>query len=89
MSILKPLSSCSSNQTSNFLSFQLLLFGGHGTGGWLSRYDVYHNDCIILDRGEFFSSLLVGFLADVCWMCHYDDSQPPIPQGLFYPRIPA
>ncbi|XP_020087855.1 acyl-CoA-binding domain-containing protein 5 isoform X1 [Ananas comosus] len=28
----------------------LLLFGGHGTGGWLSRYDVYHNDCIILDR---------------------------------------
>ncbi|KAF9596817.1 hypothetical protein IFM89_013603 [Coptis chinensis] len=29
---------------------QLLLFGGHGTGGWLSRYDVYHNDCIVLDR---------------------------------------
>ncbi|CAA7397087.1 unnamed protein product [Spirodela intermedia] len=28
----------------------LLLFGGHGTGGWLSRYDVYHNECIILDR---------------------------------------
>ncbi|WOL03473.1 rab9 effector protein with kelch motifs isoform X4 [Canna indica] len=28
----------------------LLLFGGHGTGGWLSRYDVYYNDCIILDR---------------------------------------
>ncbi|RZC76869.1 hypothetical protein C5167_000997 [Papaver somniferum] len=28
----------------------LLLFGGHGTGGWLSRYDVYHNDCIVLDR---------------------------------------
>lgn len=28
----------------------LLLFGGHGTGGWLSRYDIYHNDCIILDR---------------------------------------
>ncbi|KAJ0972690.1 hypothetical protein J5N97_020649 [Dioscorea zingiberensis] len=28
----------------------LLLFGGHGTGGWLSRYDVYHNDCVILDR---------------------------------------
>ncbi|GMN52715.1 hypothetical protein TIFTF001_021868 [Ficus carica] len=28
----------------------LLLFGGHGTGGWLSRYDVYYNDCIVLDR---------------------------------------
>ncbi|KAI8563482.1 hypothetical protein RHMOL_Rhmol03G0114000 [Rhododendron molle] len=28
----------------------LLLFGGHGTGGWLSRYDVYHNDCVVLDR---------------------------------------
>ncbi|KAG6573874.1 Protein GLUTELIN PRECURSOR ACCUMULATION 3, partial [Cucurbita argyrosperma subsp. sororia] len=28
----------------------LLLFGGHGTGGWLSRYDVYHNDSIVLDR---------------------------------------
>ncbi|KAG6680355.1 hypothetical protein I3842_13G037500 [Carya illinoinensis] len=28
----------------------LLLFGGHGTGGWLSRYDIYYNDCTILDR---------------------------------------
>ncbi|KAJ3684020.1 hypothetical protein LUZ61_013184 [Rhynchospora tenuis] len=28
----------------------LLLFGGHGTGGWLSRYDVCYNDCIVLDR---------------------------------------
>ncbi|XP_078434712.1 galactose oxidase/kelch repeat superfamily protein isoform X2 [Wolffia australiana] len=28
----------------------LLLFGGHGTGGWLSRYDIYHNECIVLDR---------------------------------------
>nr|KYP35271.1 RING finger protein B [Cajanus cajan] len=28
----------------------LLMFGGHGTGGWLSRYDIYHNDCIVLDR---------------------------------------
>lgn len=26
------------------------MFGGHGTGGWLSRYDIYYNDCIILDR---------------------------------------
>ncbi|GMY39625.1 acyl-CoA-binding domain-containing protein 5-like [Fagus crenata] len=29
----------------------LLLFGGHGTGGWLSRYDIYYNDCV-LDRGK-------------------------------------
>lgn len=28
----------------------LLMFGGHGTGGWLSRYDIYYNDCIVLDR---------------------------------------
>ncbi|KAF5729427.1 hypothetical protein HS088_TW21G01592 [Tripterygium wilfordii] len=28
----------------------LLLFGGHGTAGWLSRYDIYYNDCIVLDR---------------------------------------
>ncbi|XP_062091852.1 protein GLUTELIN PRECURSOR ACCUMULATION 3 [Humulus lupulus] len=28
----------------------LLLFGGHGTGGWLSRYDIYYKDCIVLDR---------------------------------------
>lgn len=27
-----------------------MLFGGHGTGGWLSRYDIYYNDCIVLDR---------------------------------------
>jgi hypothetical protein len=36
--------------TSLNLFMQLLLFGGHGTGGWLSRYDVYYNDTIILDR---------------------------------------
>ncbi|XP_062173890.1 protein GLUTELIN PRECURSOR ACCUMULATION 3 isoform X2 [Alnus glutinosa] len=28
----------------------LLLFGGHGTGGWLSRYDIYYTDCVVLDR---------------------------------------
>ncbi|KDP45008.1 hypothetical protein JCGZ_01508 [Jatropha curcas] len=28
----------------------LLLFGGHATGGWLSRYDIYYNDCTVLDR---------------------------------------
>eukprot|EP00249_Psilotum_nudum_P018031 c26606_g1_i1 orf=196-1587(+) len=31
---------------------QLLIFGGHGTGGWLTRYDIYYNDCIILDRAS-------------------------------------
>lgn len=31
------------------------MFGGHGTSGWLSRYDVYFNDCIVLDRGECFT----------------------------------
>lgn len=48
-------------------SLQLLLFGGHGTGGWLSRYDVYYNDCIVLDRGECVSENLRNFLDDnVC-----------------------
>lgn len=27
-----------------------MVFGGHGTGGWITRYDIYHNDCVILDR---------------------------------------
>lgn len=31
---------------------QLLVFGGHGTAGWLTRYDVYYNDCVILDRAS-------------------------------------
>ena len=44
----------------------------HGTGGWLSRYDIYYNDCIVLDWGECLTTLLVGFLADMCWMCHHD-----------------
>lgn len=34
-----------------FLALQLLIFGGHGTGGWLTRYDIYHSDCVVLDRG--------------------------------------
>ncbi|GMY19992.1 F-box/kelch-repeat protein At1g51550-like [Fagus crenata] len=38
----------------------LLLFGGHGTGGWLSRYDIYYNDCV-LDRGKCF----INF---ACWI---------------------
>lgn len=41
---------------------QLLLFGGHGTGGWLSRYDVYYNDTIILDRGRFLLTVLIRLL---------------------------
>ncbi|KAF3782045.1 Host cell factor 1 [Nymphaea thermarum] len=43
-----PSPRCGHTVTSN--GNHLLLFGGHGTGGWLSRYDVYHNDCIVLDR---------------------------------------
>ncbi|KAL5974586.1 hypothetical protein ACLOJK_031256 [Asimina triloba] len=43
-----PSPRCGHSMTSG--GHNLLLFGGHGTGGWLSRYDVYHNDCVILDR---------------------------------------
>ncbi|KAM7532299.1 hypothetical protein LguiB_035709 [Lonicera macranthoides] len=43
----------------------LLLFGGHGTGGWLSRYDIYHNDTVVLDRGERFSEKILGDLVIV------------------------
>ncbi|EOA26915.1 hypothetical protein CARUB_v10023011mg [Capsella rubella] len=43
-----PSSRCGHTVTSG--GHYLLLFGGHGTGGWLSRYDVYYNDTIILDR---------------------------------------
>ncbi|XP_042462990.1 protein GLUTELIN PRECURSOR ACCUMULATION 3-like isoform X4 [Zingiber officinale] len=47
----------------------LLLFGGHGTGGWLSRYDVYHNDCIILDR------------VSVQWKRLATSNDPPAPRA--------
>ncbi|KAF3626870.1 hypothetical protein FXO37_30181 [Capsicum annuum] len=43
-----PTARCGHTVTSGGL--YLLLFGGHGTGGWLSRYDVYYNDCVVLDR---------------------------------------
>ncbi|KAH9768907.1 Galactose oxidase/kelch repeat superfamily protein [Citrus sinensis] len=43
-----PSSRCGHTITSG--GHYLLLFGGHGTGGWLSRYDIYYNDTIILDR---------------------------------------
>ncbi|XP_021731470.1 rab9 effector protein with kelch motifs-like [Chenopodium quinoa] len=43
-----PSSRCGHSVTSR--GHYLLLFGGHGTGGWLSRYDIYYNDCIILNR---------------------------------------
>ncbi|XP_027111361.1 protein GLUTELIN PRECURSOR ACCUMULATION 3 isoform X1 [Coffea arabica] len=43
-----PAASCGHTVTSG--GPNLLLFGGHATGGWLSRYDVYHNDCVVLDR---------------------------------------
>ncbi|KAK9122729.1 hypothetical protein Sjap_012331 [Stephania japonica] len=44
----QPAPRCGHTLTSE--GHNLLLFGGHGTGGWLSRYDIYHNDCIVLDR---------------------------------------
>ncbi|XP_074339249.1 protein GLUTELIN PRECURSOR ACCUMULATION 3 isoform X2 [Apium graveolens] len=44
----------------------LLLFGGHGTGGWLSRYDIYHNDCVVLDR------------VSVQWKRLSTDNEPPV-----------
>ncbi|XP_072964441.1 protein GLUTELIN PRECURSOR ACCUMULATION 3 [Typha angustifolia] len=47
----------------------LLLFGGHGTGGWLSRYDIYHNDCIILDR------------VSVQWKRLPTNNEPPSPRA--------
>lgn len=45
-----------------FLALQLLIFGGHGTGGWLTRYDIYHSDCVVLDRGLCAFSKLIIFL---------------------------
>lgn len=48
---------------------QLLVFGGHGTGGWLTRYDIYHNDCVILDR------------ASVQWKRLALNSEPPPPRA--------
>nr|GMC96125.1 host cell factor [Ipomoea batatas]GME19176.1 host cell factor [Ipomoea batatas] len=43
-----PSARCGHTVTSG--GHNLMLFGGHGTGGWLSRYDIYYNDCIVLDR---------------------------------------
>lgn len=33
------------------IDLQLFVFGGHGTAGWLTRYDVYYNDVFNLNRG--------------------------------------
>ncbi|KAF3968294.1 hypothetical protein CMV_007790 [Castanea mollissima] len=71
-----PSSHCSHTVTSG--GHYLLLFGGHGTGGWLSRYDIYYSDCIVLDWGECLKTLLVGFLADMRWMCHHDVNERSI-----------
>ncbi|KAL7583761.1 hypothetical protein Lser_V15G43085 [Lactuca serriola] len=43
-----PAARCGHTVTSG--GHYLLMFGGHGTGGSLSRYDVYYNDCVVLDR---------------------------------------
>nr|KAJ0211735.1 hypothetical protein LSAT_V11C400218400 [Lactuca sativa] len=45
-----PAARCGHTVTSG--GHYLLMFGGHGTGGWLSRYDVYYNDCVVLDRAN-------------------------------------
>ncbi|XP_074292980.1 protein GLUTELIN PRECURSOR ACCUMULATION 3-like isoform X1 [Silene latifolia] len=45
-----PTSRCGHTITSR--GHYLLLFGGHGTGGWLSRYDIFYNDCVVLDRAS-------------------------------------
>nr|KAJ0214864.1 hypothetical protein LSAT_V11C300152480 [Lactuca sativa] len=43
-----PAARCGHTVTSG--GHYLLMFGGHGTGGWFSRNDVYYNDCVVLDR---------------------------------------
>ncbi|KAK7847568.1 dynein regulatory complex subunit 7 [Quercus suber] len=49
----------------------LFLFGGHGTGGWLSRYDIYYNDSIVLDRvSSQWKSLPTGNEPPAAWAYH-------------------
>jgi len=48
------------------------MFGGHGTGGWLSRYDIYYNDCIILDRGENFHYTYQWIYHNCCIINQYN-----------------
>ncbi|KAL2623041.1 hypothetical protein R1flu_003246 [Riccia fluitans] len=45
-----PSARCGHSTTS--LGPQLFIFAGHSVGGWLTRYDVYHNDCVVLDRAN-------------------------------------
>ncbi|KAL3690971.1 hypothetical protein R1sor_004622 [Riccia sorocarpa] len=45
-----PSARCGHSTTS--LGPQLFIFAGHSVGGWLTRYDVYHNDCVVLDRAS-------------------------------------
>ncbi|XP_065633020.1 protein GLUTELIN PRECURSOR ACCUMULATION 3-like [Quercus suber] len=50
---------------------ELFLFGGHGTGGWLSRYDIYYNDSIVLDRvSSQWKSLPTGNEPPAAWAYH-------------------
>ncbi|KAJ7531669.1 hypothetical protein O6H91_14G053500 [Diphasiastrum complanatum] len=48
---------------------QLLVFGGHGTAGWLTRHDIYHNDAVVLDR------------ASVQWKRLPVSNEPPPPRA--------
>eukprot|EP00850_Spirogloea_muscicola_P010682 SM000063S20072 [mRNA] locus=s63:645048:649445:- [translate_table: standard] len=43
-----PGSRCGHSMTST--GSQVVIFGGHSTGGWLTRYDVYYDDAVVLDR---------------------------------------
>jgi hypothetical protein len=62
-----PASRCGHSTTSG--GSQLLIFGGHGTGGWLTRYDIYHNDSMVLDR------------ATVQWKKLPVSNEPPPPRA--------
>jgi hypothetical protein len=64
-----PASRCGHSTTSG--GSQLLIFGGHGTGGWLTRYDIYHNDSMVLDRGRFALSFHVLCLFDLQNSLHF------------------
>ncbi|KAH9602280.1 hypothetical protein KSS87_015441 [Heliosperma pusillum] len=66
-----PSSRCGHTITSK--GHYLLLFGGHGTGGWLSRYDIYYNDCVVLDR-------VVGMLG---WMDGHNTHLPGV-RAIYY-----
>ncbi|EFH55951.1 hypothetical protein ARALYDRAFT_902921 [Arabidopsis lyrata subsp. lyrata] len=85
-----PSSRCGHTVTSG--GHYLLLFGGHGTGGWLSRYYVYYNDTIILDRAYHTMTGIDGKLTfgDLWWLVPEDDpiaKRSSVPQLINPPEI--